>query len=66
MVGCVKCDNTGWVCENHGELPWDGISVRFDACHCGGAGAPCKCNPCDRSHPPEFGPQVTEIPFSTN
>ncbi len=37
---CANCDGDGWVCENHPEVPWrDG-----DGC-CGGAGAPCVCNP---------------------
>lgn len=45
MERCDYCDDTGWVCENHGDLPWDGVSSRFDACACGGAGAPCsRCN----------------------
>lgn len=43
-VKCANCDNEGWVCENHPEVPWgDG-----DGC-CGGAGMPCKCN---TSNPP--------------
>jgi len=42
--GCVICDQTGWVCENHADKPWDGVSARSDACGCG-AGMPCTCNP---------------------
>lgn len=38
---CRNCDNTGWVCENHPQRPWDGESGRHDACGCG-AGAPCE------------------------
>lgn len=46
MERCAYCDDTGWVCEDHADLPWDGVSSRFDACSCGGAGAPCaRCNP---------------------
>jgi len=39
---CVNCDSTGWVCENHGDKPWEGESIRADICACGGAGAPCE------------------------
>ena len=41
-VICGNCDNTGWVCENHGDKPWEGESTRLDVCDCGGAGAPCE------------------------
>lgn len=41
---CKICDDTGWVCENHDDRPWNGGSKRADACGCG-AGAPCECNP---------------------
>jgi hypothetical protein len=34
---CPRCDDTGWVCENHPDRPWEGER----ACQCGGAGAPC-------------------------
>jgi hypothetical protein len=38
---CERCDNCGWVCENHPGRPWQGAQ----ACTCGGAGAPCPiCN----------------------
>ena len=40
-MSCKRCDDGGWVCENHPRLPWDGTSSRDDACHCGGAGAQC-------------------------
>lgn len=36
---CLLCEGTGWVCEDHPEVPWD-----EGAC-CGGAGMPCCCNP---------------------
>ncbi|MCZ6468042.1 MAG: hypothetical protein O6499_00145 [Candidatus Dadabacteria bacterium] len=37
---CANCDGTGWVCEDHPEVPWnDGKNC------CGGAGSPCSCNP---------------------
>lgn len=39
--GCPTCagsDARGWVCEFHPNHPWNGKC-------CGGAGAPCTCNP---------------------
>jgi hypothetical protein len=46
---CALCEDTGWVCENHPDTPWDGEH----ACDCGGAGMPCpKCNPSDLDRPP--------------
>lgn len=54
---CSTCDSQGWVCENHLDRPWDGVSNAPNACHCGGAGAPCPdCNPCDRENPPRMAP----------
>ena len=45
---CGNCNDEGWVCENHMNVPWG----EGDGC-CGGAGSPCpNCNPCDRDHPP--------------
>lgn len=42
---CRVCDGTGWVCENHADRPWDGLSASDESCRCGGAGAPCRvCN----------------------
>jgi hypothetical protein len=42
---CRNCDGEEWVCENHLDHPWDGVSSRDDACGCG-AGAPCPvCRP---------------------
>jgi hypothetical protein len=39
---CENCDGTGWVCENHPNLPWD--SKNAASCDCG-AGMPCGvCN----------------------
>jgi hypothetical protein len=37
---CRNCAGEEWVCENHPDRPWDGMSNREDACGCG-AGAPC-------------------------
>lgn len=48
---CPTCDNSGWVCENHPDVPWDD----GDADCCGGAGMPCRdCNPCDAQTPPRL------------
>jgi len=51
-MNCLKCQDTGWVCENHPEKP-------FDFGCCGGAGMPCECN---KTVPPwNFGlPQMGE------
>ena len=52
---CAVYGGALWVCEDHTDKPWGGASNRPDACHCGGAGAPClACNPCDREHPPKI------------
>jgi hypothetical protein len=38
---CSRCEDRGWVCENHPERPWEG----GNACTCGGVGMPCpRCN----------------------
>jgi hypothetical protein len=40
---CHTCAGTGWVCENHRDLPWQDI-LGVETCGCG-AGAPCgSCN----------------------
>jgi hypothetical protein len=52
---CNICRGGRWVCEDHPDKPWDGASDAPEACHCGGAGAPCPaCNPSDSEHPPEM------------
>jgi hypothetical protein len=33
---CLCCEDTGWVCENHPDQPWEGPH----ACSCGDAGMP--------------------------
>ena len=59
---CQNCDNHRWVCENHPDLPWDGVSSSADACGCG-AGMPCpECNPCGgRDDPPADPPGMKTI-----
>jgi len=42
-VACRNCAGTGWVCENHRDYPWAGLTNGAECC--GGAGAPCgACN----------------------
>ena len=38
MIDCFRCDDCGWVCENHPERLWQGEH----ACDYGGAGAPAR------------------------
>lgn len=38
---CKNCDGLEWVCENHTDTPWAGLSGEPECC--GGAGAPCPC-----------------------
>lgn len=52
---CPICKDARWVCEDHLDKPWSGASDAPEACHCGGAGAPCpECNLCDEEHRPEM------------
>ena len=37
MSICTRCDDCGWVCEEHPGRPWGGPH----ACGCGAAGMPC-------------------------
>lgn len=42
---CMNCFGADWVCENHRDRPWGGMSSDLLACECG-AGAPCPvCSP---------------------
>ena len=40
-VLCVACEGTKHVCENHPDLPWEGVSNSKRVCKCGGAGILC-------------------------
>jgi hypothetical protein len=41
---CRNCAGCGWVCEDHADNPWSGLTDKGRAC-CGGAGMPCGvCN----------------------
>jgi hypothetical protein len=43
-VACNLCDDTGWVCEDHGDRPLKADSKRPDVCPFG-VGIPCpRCN----------------------
>jgi hypothetical protein len=53
MKFCLRCDNTGWLCEAHPNLPWID-SPR--GCRCGAPGDPCPCNSCSIDEPPTMGP----------
>lgn len=37
---CRVCGGCHWVCENHADRPWGGLSAHPEACECG-AGMPC-------------------------
>lgn len=40
---CRNCAGMEWVCENHADHPWSGLTGEAECC--GGAGAPCPvCN----------------------
>ena len=47
---CDKCEDCGWVCENHNDKPWEGHCESDDYCKCGGAGMPCECNPLSKTN----------------
>jgi len=41
MMICNNCNNSGWVCEEHPNKPWEQGKVTC----CSGAGMPCEwCN----------------------
>jgi hypothetical protein len=45
------CEDTGWICENHTDQPWQGTH----ACTCGGAGTSCpKCNSASAGYLPRL------------
>ena len=42
---CLKCNDSGWVCENHPNKPFEHKTLfRLFIRECGGAGMPCTCN----------------------
>ncbi len=41
---CARCDSSGWVCENHDDVAWEGGAATCCDGSCG-AGMPCPdCN----------------------
>jgi hypothetical protein len=51
-ISCRRCDETGWVCEDHPDRPFEDLPR---ACGCGAAGEPCsECNPSDEEHAPRL------------
>jgi hypothetical protein len=57
MVKCTTCDDTGWVCEAHPNIPWLGDR----ACECLQPGKPCpKCNVANEDNPPRLPPDFEE------
>lgn len=43
-IMCNNCEDFRWVCENHPNKPWLGLSNSPFGCECG-AGTPCtECN----------------------
>lgn len=56
MSKCKNCDDEGWVCEAHDDMPWRKAQADRRGCDCN-AGMPCaECNPCDRDNPPRMPP----------
>lgn len=51
---CQICGGAAWVCEDHPDRVWDGVSNSTTACTCGAAGAPCRCTGMD-------GPVAREV-----
>jgi hypothetical protein len=49
---CVRCGDSGWVCESHPDLPMDHL-IAGDPC--GGAGEPCPlCNQFENGERPQM------------
>lgn len=45
MTKCPKCNDSGWVCENHPSEPMEHKVWKFVfQKECTGAGMPCTCN----------------------
>jgi hypothetical protein len=55
---CTRCDDCGWLCENHTRRP----SLGNRACDCGWAGTPClACNTLDDEDDPPRPPEGFKI-----
>lgn len=57
---CRNCGSTGWVCENHEDRPWGGLSDDPVACECG-AGSPCPVCQREMACAPGIDQGLTEI-----
>jgi len=56
-ICCPNCDGSRWVCGNHPDRPWKGVSALANACECGD-GMPCPmCNEPQAGTRPEIPPQ---------
>ena len=46
-VRCLHCLDTGHVCEDHPDFPWEGLSGPVEGHNCQAAGMPCGycCSP---------------------
>lgn len=63
-MSCNNCADSGWVCENHADRPWDGVSDDLRACLCGGAGMPCPvCNLSDPPSPPTGSVHIWDVKY---
>jgi hypothetical protein len=58
MPKCFRCDDCGWVCEEHFDVPWQGPR----ACKCGTPGAPCP--DCNSSDDIAAGIEKPRLPFT--
>jgi hypothetical protein len=57
FVACSASDDTGWVCEDHGDRTLKSDSDRADACACG-AGMPCPSRNTEELPRPPLGMRV--------
>lgn len=46
-IRCLHCLDTGHVCENHPQFPWEGLTGPVEGHDCRAAGMPCGycCSP---------------------
>ena len=59
MPHCPRCQDVGWVCENHPDRAW--AKDKPNGCECG-AGAPCPdCNEIVDDGPPRIKGVVVSI-----
>ncbi len=56
-MACANCDDYKWVCENHPDKVWGGLSSEPNVCECG-AGMPCPM--CGGDYPYDMGVRYPE------